>query len=397
MTRRISVGVAWLATVVGAILLVVTSQIVFVDQTGAGWTLVFVSLAFDVVAFGSVGAILALRRPGNVIGLVLIVAGLLIVQTFLGFILGAVIPGAGNAGSTLAGLLGLVGGLGITPTLIVAGPLLAVLFPEGHLPGPRWRWPVGAIAGMLALSTLLTLVRPGPINEGLATNPLGITGVAWLEAVTPVGGTLGSIALLASLALALAAVVTRYRRSASERREQLKWFVAANALVAIFLSLSLADGATDPTAFDVLGVASLSLPPIAVGIAILRYRLYEIDRLISRTLSYSGVTITLALVFVAGVLGLQAVLDPLTGGNTVAVAASTLIVAALFQPLRRRVQRIVDRRFNRARYDALLTVDGFARRLRDEVDLDRLRTLLVATADDVVRPVSASVWLRSGR
>ena len=135
--------------------------------------------------------------------------------------------------------------------------------------------------------------------------------------------------------------------------------------------------------------------PIAIGIAVTRYRLYEIDRIISRTLSYGLVTVTLALVFVGGVLGLQAVLAPFTRDSTIAVAASTLVVAALFQPLRRRVQRAVDRRFDRARYDGQKVVDAFGRQLRDEVDLDRLRTTLLATADDVVRPVSASVWLRS--
>jgi hypothetical protein len=395
-TRRIAVVVAWLAITVGAVLLVASSQIRFLDPTGAGFTLVFVSLAFDAMVFGTVGAALALRRPGNAIGVVLIAAGLLIAPTFLGFIFAAVPPGATTSNDDrLAGLMGLVGGLGIYPTIIIAGPLLALLFPDGHLPDPRWRWPVALIAAILALGSVLVLVRPGPIGEGLATNPFGIGGVPWLEAVAPFGESLGTIALLTSLVLVLVAVGLRYRRSASGEREQLKWFVAANVLVMIFLFLSLADGATEPTAFDLLAVTSLSLPPIAVGIAILRYRLYEIDRLISRTLSYGVISITLVLVFTAVVLGLQAALDPLTGGNTVAVAASTLIVAALFQPLRRRIQGVVDRRFNRARYDAQVTVDAFAVQLRDEVDIERLRVALVATVDDAVRPARSWLWLRN--
>ena len=395
-TRRIAVVVAWLAITVGAVLLVASSQIRFLDPTGAGFTLVFVSLAFDAMVFGTVGAALALRRPGNAIGVVLIAAGLLIAPTFLGFIFAAVPPGATTSSDDrLAGLMGLVGGLGIYPTIIIAGPLLALLFPDGHLPDPRWRWPVALIAAILALGSVLVLVRPGPIGEGLATNPFGIGGVPWLEAVAPFGESLGTIALLTSLVLVLVAVGLRYRRSASGEREQLKWFVAANVLVMIFLFLSLADGATEPTAFDLLAVTSLSLPPIAVGIAILRYRLYEIDRLISRTLSYGVISITLVLVFTAVVLGLQAVLEPLTGGNTVAVAASTLIVAALFQPLRRRIQGVVDRRFNRARYDAQVTVDALAVQLRDEVDLERLRVALVATVDDAVRPARSWLWLRN--
>ena len=137
--------------------------------------------------------------------------------------------------------------------------------------------------------------------------------------------------------------------------------------------------------------------PIAIGIAVTRYRLYEIDRIISRTIGYALVTgMLVRSCSSAGCSGCRPSLRHCTRDNTIAVAASTLVVAALFQPLRRRVQRAVDRRFDRARYDGQKVVDAFGRQLRDEVDLDRLRTTLVATADDVVRPVSASVWLRSG-
>jgi hypothetical protein len=136
---------------------------------------------------------------------------------------------------------------------------------------------------------------------------------------------------------------------------------------------------------------------VAAATAVLRYRLYEIDRIISRTIGYTIVTVTLALVFVGGVLGLQAILAQFTGGNTIAVAASTLVVAALFQPLRGRIQRVVDRRFDRTRYDATRVVDAFAARLRDEVDLDRLQAALLVTADEVVRPSGGSVWLRGAR
>jgi hypothetical protein len=160
------------------------------------------------------------------------------------------------------------------------------------------------------------------------------------------------------------------------------------------LDVGLAAG-TSPTIFDVLAVASLSLPAIAVGVAILRYHLFEIDRIISRTVSWAVMTALLGAVFVGLVVGLQALSANVTGGNTLAVAASTLIVAALFQPLRRRVQGAVDRRFNRARYDAQRTTDGFAEQLRNEVDLTRLRAALVDTVEEAVRPASASVWLRS--
>jgi hypothetical protein len=202
------------------------------------------------------------------------------------------------------------------------------------------------------------------------------------------------------LILAMAALATRYRRGDRVERLQIRWLLAAMAITIVgFAGVVIefairTDGGVNISAF--VAYAGILFMPIAIGVAVTRYRLYEIDRIISRTLGYGLVTVTLALVFVVGVLGLQAVLAPFTRDNTIAVAASTLVVAALFQPLRRRVQGAVDRRFDRARYDGQKVVDAFGRQLRDEVDLDRLRGTLLATADDVVRPVSASVWLRSG-
>jgi hypothetical protein len=144
-----------------------------------------------------------------------------------------------------------------------------------------------------------------------------------------------------------------------------------------------------------LFLCGAGLIPIAIAIAILRYRLFEIDRIISRTVSYAIVTLTLAIVFFAAAVGLQAVLAPLTRDETIAVAASTLVVAALFQPLRRRIQRVVDRRFNRARYDAQQMADAFALRLRDEVDIDAVASDLATTVDDSVRPATIGLWLRA--
>jgi hypothetical protein len=367
-TRRIAVVVAWLAITVGAVLLVASSQIRFLDPTGAGFTLVFVSLAFDAMVFGTVGAALALRRPGNAIGVVLIAAGLLIAPTFLGFIFAAVPPGATTSSDDrLAGLMGLVGGLGIYPTIIIAGPLLALLFPDGHLPDPRWRWPVALIAAILALGSVLVLVRPGPIGEGLATNPFGIGGVPWLEAVAPFGESLGTIALLTSLVLVLVAVGLRYRRSASGEREQLKWFVAANVLVMIFLFLSLADGATEPTAFDLLAVTSLSLPPIAVGIAILRYRLYEIDTIINRALVYGLLTAIVAGIYAASVGVMQRLSNEFLGGSSEAtIIVTTVLIVTAFTPIKSRLQALVDRRFKEAG-DANALLEPFTKTLHERM------------------------------
>jgi hypothetical protein len=393
--RRIVVATAWLATVVGAVALVVLGFVGPFDFSEGGFRLVFVGLGFDVLVFATVGSVLSVRRPSNAVGLILTLSGLLVSLTFLAFIFGALLTATRGQDDVLAGVVSLVGSLGIDPTLIVTGALLALVFPDGRLPGPRWRWAVLAIGAAVIFASGLVLVHPGPIGESLAINPFGISGIPWLESVSSAGVSLDAIALVAALFLALLAVVVRYRRSRGAEREQLKWFVGANLLVVFFLSLSLADGATRPTAFDMLAVVSLSLPPIAVGIAILRYRLYEIDRLISRTIGWAVITFSLVTVFAASVIGLQAVLAGFTQDETIAVAASTLVAFALFQPLRQRVQVAIDRRFDRGRYDGQQVVDAFARRLRDEVDLDRLRIDLLTTADGVVRPVSASIWLRS--
>jgi hypothetical protein len=254
------------------------------------------------------------------------------------------------------------------------------------------------------VGTATGIVHTGQIPSSLANNPLGARGFSGSEPFWTVGITLLYASLPVALILAITAVIVRFRRSGGIERAQLKWFVGATFAVGALLTLGFADGGLDvglaagtsPTIFDVLAVASLSLPAIAVGAAILRYHLFEIDRIISRTLSWTVVTGLLGAVFVGIVVGLQALSANVSGSNTLAVAASTLVVAALFQPLRRRVQGAVDRRFNRARYDAQRTTDAFAAQLRDEVDLARLRVALVDTVEEAVRPASASVWLRSG-
>lgn len=221
--RRIIVAGIWLATLAGAFVLIAAGQIGFPGLSGSSFTLVFVGLAFDVLVFTTVGAILSLRRPGNRVGIVLMVAAGSIVTTFLGFIFGGVLTSARGADDVLAGIASLLGGLGIDPTLIIAGPLLALVFPDGHLPGPRWRWPARAIAAVLAVGTAMIVVRPGLIGESLAENPFGTTVVPGLQAIAPLGETLGAIALVGSLVLALVSVVVRFRRSRDVEREQLKW------------------------------------------------------------------------------------------------------------------------------------------------------------------------------
>jgi hypothetical protein len=178
-------------------------------------------------------------------------------------------------------------------------------------------------------------------------------------------------------------------------RQQLKWLLVAMVPAAILLPLSLQpDISAAVPMIGTLSVATLPLAAVAVAIAVLRYRLYDIDRILSRTIGWAIVTVILAVVFVGVVIGLQALLASVTEENTLAVAASTLVAFALFQPLRRRVQRAVDRRFDRARYDGELTVTAFGSRLRDQGELTAIRVDVLATVDVVVRPSSKSLWLR---
>jgi hypothetical protein len=244
--------------------------------------------------------------------------------------------------------------------------------------------------GALAASTILIVFTPGAIENVAPWNPIGIDALpAWVwNLAWPLEGAGG---VLISV-LGVAAVVTRYRRGAGVERQQLRWFVAAVAIGVVPITISPLGGG--PGAF-LLAMSGLLLVPVAVGIAVTRYRLYEIDRLISRGVSWAVLSGSLLAIYAGAVLLLQTVLGDVIQGQTVAVAASTLLAAALFQPLRRRVQVAVDHRFNRARYDAERTATDFADRLRDEVDVDHLRTALAATAGGAVHPNGVGVWLRA--
>jgi hypothetical protein len=323
-----------------------------------------VSIVLGASAFAtllSVGAILAILRPANAVGWLFLLSG-------VGFILGIFateyvgrsrMPGADLPAADVVELVGIWAGLMAIGSALIFVPLL---FPDGRPPGQGWRVFGWASAILLVVSTL---------QETLQTTGLG-----------PVIPALG--------VLAFASLAIRFQRSRGVERQQLKWFLLA---VAVFLVTLVVGVVTElDVVWSAVLIAFASLP-ISAAVAVLRYRLYEIDRIISRTITYGAVTVTLTIVFVGAVIGLQTVLDPIVGGNTIAVAGSTLVVAALFQPLRGRIQRVVDRRFDRARYDAERTAAGFADRLRDEVDLDSLTEALEQTVDRAVRPAATTVWL----
>jgi hypothetical protein len=269
--------------------------------------------------------------------------------------------------------------------------LLLLVYPDGRLPSPRWR----PMLWISAASAVLMLV-PNAIAEWPYRGPALFTGMLPSTPALNTASLLQVVGLLLSLLVALAgagALVIRFRRSVGMERQQLKWFVSA-AVVAVPLFFVMSGGMLPPP-FDVLvAVIAAPLIPIAIGVAILRYRLYEVDRIISRTVSYGVVTGILAIVFVGPVLVSQTVLASFMSGSSAAVAASTLVVAALFQPLRRRVQSAVDRRFDRSRYDAEQTVAAFGAHLRDEVDLSSLYAETRQVVAATVAPATISVWIR---
>ena len=352
------------------------------------------------LAYGTVGALIASRRPENAIGWIFCVVGLALAisWTASGYA-DYGLYGKGNylPGPELAAWLSVW--LSIV-LLFVAPCLLFLLFPDGRPPSRRWRpalWLVAA-AGAGVFFTLA--FSPGELDEyaypGLA-NPLGIRGGVghFLEAMGNAGNGVVPIAVLVSIV----SMISRFRRAGGRERLQLKWVVYTAAIMASSFVVSfMLPGAVPRSIQDgvfLLGVAAFAAIPIAAGIAILRYRLYDIDLLINRTLVYGPLTATLVLVYVAGVVLIQMLFRALTGQETqLAVVASTLAIAALFNPVRRRIQAFVDRRFYRRKYDAAKTLADFGTRLRNETDLESLGDGLVGVVREAMQPAHASLWIR---
>ena len=282
----------------------------------------------------------------------------------------------------------------------LVGVLLPLLFPDGRLPSPRWRpvlWGGMIVVGAQVLSTALGEEQFNWGEKGSIDNPLAVGGPA--EGVLTAAGIASNIGFVIVLVAALISVTVRMRRSSGAERQQLKWFFYAIA----FLLVGLAAAAiSEGIGHELLGnvgwavfLASLVLGmPLAIGTAIMRYRLYDIDLVIKRTLVYGSVTALLLGIYLVTVLVLRLALGPVTGESDLAVAGSTLTVAAVFRPVRARIQSVVDRRFYRARYDAARTVEGFSGRLRDELDLEALGLDLRRVVADTVAPAHVTLWLR---
>jgi hypothetical protein len=336
-----------------------------------------------VAAFASMGALLTRRAPANLIGALLLATATALtvglgLQAYGIFGSSAVPPWPG------AVIVAALTDVWFTVPFVIALVGVPLLFPDGRLPSRRFR--------LVAWVTIA-----GVVLQGLAGLVRLIPGLADLDAIgmALVAGSV--LATIFGFGGAGVAIWVRFRRGDPVQRQQVKWLLAdaGVAVVAFPPAMILGSSASllDLAFWLVAFLAFLGLP-IAIGIAVLRYRLYEIDRIISRTIGYAVVTVTLAITFAGAILLFQSVLAPLTAGNTVAVAASTLVVAALFQPLRRRVQAVVDRRFSRARYDAERTVAAFAAQLRDEVDLGNLSGDVLEVVAQTVAPASVGLWLR---
>ena len=343
-------------------------------------------------SFATMGALLAWKRPGNRIGWLMSAVGLLYA--------------IGVAGAPLSDFQKTLTFTNWVGWIWLAGVGLAVyvvlLFPTGTLPSRRWR-PVAWTAGLaLAAWILGNAFAPAIFTDSpTAKNPIGVTGPAG-HIFTILAGTGGAL-IAASGGAAIVSVVVRYRRAGTIERAQLKWLVYAGGLIVLALAGEIVaerimgPGNATNNLQNATTTGAVALVALAIGVAVLRYRLYDIDRIISRTVAYAIVTGLLIGIYAGLVLLATQVLQI---HSTVAVAVATLIAAALFSPVRRRVQHRVNRRFNRARYDAETTVAAFAARLKDAVDLDTVRADLAGVVHEALEPAHVTVWtstLRPGR
>ena len=371
------------------------------------------------LAFPTVGALVASRRPENPIGWIFCGTGLLYgVQAFAsGYADYALLEHTGSlpGGEFLAWISRWIG----VPVLPLAGALLVLLFPNGKLLSRNWQpvvWVAVCGSAMLALSAALA---PGPLSfQPTFDNPLGLGGAIGKlgpsesgplfdqpsvakpadtkinTGVVEIFVRVGFFFVLVSWLFAVAAMITRMDQARGAERQQLKWFVYTVALLVVGFLAALLGFGQHSVAWNI-GIAAFNFLPIAAGIAILRYHLYDIDVVINRTLVYGVLTAALALVYVGSIVLLQGLFRALTGETSqLAVVASTLAIAALFVPLRQRVQAFIDRRFYRRKYDVAKTLQAFNTRLRDDVDLDNVADDLVEVVKETMQPAHVSLWLR---
>ncbi len=379
--------VAWLL----AILVIALSGWVLLPfpRPPTGWEEVAWIIGFG-VGFTTIGALLVDRRPHEPVSRITLGIGLIVVAAVglraLAVALDARpgdLPAAGALAAALSAVLQAI-------AFLASGSFLLVRFPNGRERG-RLSASVDALVVLIGTAAVLNVFAPGRIAVDYLSpteNPIGIERLdpALFKAI----GTLALAAYAVSLVLAVVVVARRYRRSDPVARAQIRWVAAAGLLPVVLAPLIF----TSEWMWTVW-LLSTALLPVAIGISILRYHLFDIDRIVSRSLAYAIVTAVLAVTFLGTNLVLQALIADTLAAGTFAVAASTLVVAALFQPVRGRVQALLDRRFNRRRVDGDRIARAFATGLRDRVDLDEVRAAMLAAADEAVAPASHGLWIRS--
>ena len=393
MRARLAVALfgAWVAVVV------LYGALAVAGLTSLGDLPVVLAMA----GLAAVGMIVSRAQPGNPVGWILSAIAILfpLALTVEGYV--EYSPDA--ASLPAAQVAAWINSWSFAALLILVAVFVPLLFPDGRLLSRRWGVVAWLGAGAIALAVVGIGLRPGPLESVPIENPLGVPALA--DALELARSAALLLAILATLASA-ASIFVRLGRARGSERQQLKWFAYAGS---VMLGAFVVAGIT--VAFEAKGgvyyvglagfltglFALTVLVPIAIGFAILRHRLYDIDVVINRTLVYGALTISLAGAYLANVLLLGVVFRPLTGGSDLAIAGSTLAVAALFRPLRSRFQAAVDRRFYRRRYDAERTLERFSTRLRDQVDLDALSGELQAVVRDTMQPAHVSLWLRARR
>jgi hypothetical protein len=400
MSVRVAAWLAWPVWMLCVALLALTALLDYYytpPLANLGNGNVYVFFAVPLVVYVSVGAFVASRRPSNLVGWMLCAIGFLLAVLGLGTAYADYALLADPAFSLPGGLYVacISQTLVMVPALILSATLLILLFPDGRLPDRSLRSVPWLVVGGSAANALWAVSAERGFERYSMPNPLWIGGT--LGYAVEVLGRLGAATILVSMIVAVISVFARLRSAQGAKRQQLTWFAyAAAVLLGIFLLFPLSWFLPGWLSLP-MGVAVLSAIPVAVGIAVLRYKLYDIDHIINRTLVYGSLTALLILVYFGAVTVTQAVFQSLTGHAELpqfAIVASTLVIAALFTPLRRHIQSFIDRRFYRRKYDTRKTLEEFSAKLRDETDLEALNADLVGVVRETMQPAHASLWLR---
>lgn len=399
MSKRSAFWLAWFTWVLYLVTAMVTLLFQFKNDTPSELP----GNIFDALvlfAFATVGALIASRRPQNPIGWIFCISTLLwalgsVLQEYTTYAL-ITAPGSLPAGA-LMGVIGhWIGGIGWFLMLTY----LLLLFPNGHLPSPRWRFLAWLIAALLAFYSITFLLSPYPYaNSAIdphltdVRNPMGILVANDLFDQL---ANFSPLLLYPTIIASIVAVFIRFRQARGVERQQLKWFAYGMTLSILMLTIIIIVVFSTPNGGPgALFYLSVVFIPISAGIAILRYRLYDVDVLIRRTLVYTTLTVILGLLYAGLVFVFGILLHDFFGQqNQLVIVAATLVIAALFQPVRHRIQAIIDRRFYRRKYDAARTLEAFSANLRNEVDLAMLSEHLVAVVEETMQPAHVSLWLR---